>query len=103
MAIDYDLTEGDIGTTIDLTCLDQDAVAINIATASPIRYRWKQQGKSQVFKSASVQDGPNGVARYTTLSEDVLKGDLQIQVEITIAGSTWTSDVVEFTVGSLLS
>lgn len=99
---DFDLTEGDIGTVIDLTCLDQNGAAINITSAAPIRYRWKQEGKSLSYKTASVQNGPNGVARYTTVSGDVLKGDLQIQVEITISGKTWTSDPIEYTVGPLL-
>lgn len=100
---DYDLTEGDIGTAVDLTCLDQAGVAIDITTASPIRYRWKHDGKSLAFKTASVQDGPNGVARYTTLAGDVLRGNLEIQVEITIGANTWTSDPVAFTVGNLLT
>lgn len=100
--IDYDITEGDIGTIVDLTCKDQDGAVIDITSASPIRYRWKHAGKSLAYKTASVQDGSNGVARYTTISGDVLRGDLQIQVEITISGSTWTSDIKTFSVGSLL-
>lgn len=103
MPTDYDLTEGDVGTIIDMTCRDTEGLVIDISTATLIRYRWKQEGKALAFKVASVQDGPNGVARYTTQAGDILQGDLKVQVELTVSGNTWTSDIIEKTVGSLLT
>lgn len=101
MPIDYQLTEGDIGTEIDLTCKDDAGAAIDISTAT-ITYRWKQEGKSLSLKSGTAADGPNGVARYTTVAGDVLTGDLRLQVTLVIAGDQWTSDERTFPVGSLL-
>jgi len=98
----YQLTEGDIGTNIDLTCKDENKVVIDISSATVV-YRWKHKGIAAVTKTAAVQDGPNGIVRYTTLVNDIQTGDLEIQVQVTIGTDVWNADPVLFRVGPKLT
>ena len=98
----YQLTEGD-ECNIDMVCEDDDGSVIDITNASPIIYHWKQKGQVLTTKTASVQDGPNGVARFSTDTTDVLSGDLLVQVETTINSKTRRADPFLFRVGSKLA
>ena len=98
----FQLTEGD-ESDIDMVCEDDDGSVIDITTASPITYHWKQAGQALTSKTAAVQDGPNGVARFSTAVTDIVSGDLQIQVETTINSKTRRADPFLFRVGPKLA
>ena len=96
---DYHLSEGDVDTDIDITCKDDDGSIINVTSATPITFHWKHDGLAVVTKSGGVQDGVNGVVRYTTLAADIKGANLTIEVTLTIAGKgPWTSDPMLFRV-----
>ena len=98
----YELSEGD-ESDVDLTCKDDDGSIIDITNASPITFHWKHAGLPISTKVAAVQDGPNGVARFSTETTDILATDLLIQVETTINTKTRRSDPVLFRVNPKLT
>lgn len=98
----YQLTEGD-ECNVDMICKDDDGLVIDITSATSVVFRWKHVGQVVSLKTAAVQDGPNGVARYSTSSSDILSTDLRIQVKTTIGGKTRRSDSWLFRVGSELA
>ena len=98
----FDLIEGDIGTVINITLVDESDVAIDI-TAATLIWHWQHGKKAPVTKTGTISNGAGGITAYTSIADDIEVEDLRVQVEATLAGG-WhgRSDSVNFKVGRKL-
>lgn len=98
----FDLIEGDIGTVINITLVDENDAAIDI-TAATLIWHWQHGKKTPVTKTGTISDGSGGITTYTSVADDIEAEDLRVQVEATLT-SGWhgRSDPVNFKVGRKL-
>jgi hypothetical protein len=73
--------EGDTGSKLRVTCIDNDTrLAIPLA-GKTVRLRW-DSGSRMVERTMSVVDAPNGMAEYQFAAGELVSGLMQFEVEI---------------------
>ena len=72
-------------------------------TGATMLWFWQHGKKTPVTKAGTIQDGPNGVTRYTTIADDIEAEDLRIQVDTTLpSGWHGRTDQIPVKVGRKL-
>ncbi len=97
----FDFVEGDTGSTLQVTCVDQDGTAINLTDATVRLYWGFSDGDGMHSATMTITDAANGVVEYKFVNDDVVKkqdlhpGTLTAEVEIIDSGGLRTTSMTE--------
>jgi len=97
--------EGDTAATLQANCTDKaSGAAINL-TGKTVTLWFNYFGVPAVSKTMTVTDAAGGVAKYTFLAGELVKGVIFIEVIITNADSTilTSTDVLSYLVRAKLT
>lgn len=92
--------KNDVGTTFILTIKDQDEAVVDVSSASTKQVLFQGPNNKKVAQTASfTTDGTDGKIEYSLQSGDIpMVGTWKVQGKVVVGGSTWFTDITEFTV-----
>ena len=92
--------QNDIGTTLQVTIVNCNSVAVDISSADALQIVLKKPGGTAVTKTASFYtDGSDGIITYTIVSGDLDEvGTWKLQAVVTIGTNVWHSEFESFRV-----
>ena len=80
------IRQGDIGTSLRFTIIDQDKKVVNVSGCSISLYI--QRSDTVLTKACTILDGINGLVQYTTVADDFSVGDDTYQLTVNVAFPT---------------
>jgi len=97
------LHQGDIGSTIQLTILE-DGVAVDLTSATSAVISFKKPSGEVIERDGDFSAAPlTGLVEYVVVDGDLDEnGVWQAQVILEISGGTFHSTIFSFTVGDIL-
>jgi len=98
---EWEIHQGDIGTVIEVTIVDNAGDAIDISSATTKQIVFRLPNGTNLTKTAAFSsDGKDGKIRYTTVSGDLkYVGWWEAQGRIAVgATQDWRSEIVKFEV-----
>lgn len=67
-----DIHVGDIGTVFKIKIVDDDGIAINIASATTLQIIFLKPNNQRLVKTATLStDGTDGFIQYSTIADDL--------------------------------
>lgn len=79
----YDLVSNDTGSTLRVTCKDNDTQAVINLTGATVKFRWEKQDGTLALRTATVTDAAGGIAEYKFLTGEIEAPRMKVEVEIT--------------------
>ena len=83
------LVAGDVGRVLQFTLTDSFGNAYNLSGTTPLLF-WRTSNGVSTKKSLTIVDALNGIASYTTQSDDLVEGELVLEVELDNYGTFGT-------------
>lgn len=82
---------GDVGTDLEVAFTKQDGAVLDISSQTTLEIKLKKPNGAAVTKTATfVTDGTNGLAKYTTIANDLdLDGRWSIQGYVVLPSGEW--------------
>jgi len=91
---------GDIGTSFEVTLLDENNVAVDVSSAITKELIFMSPLTKRMDKTAAfVSTGVDGKIKYVTVASDLDEpGPWKLQAKIVLVTGTWYSNIHSFTV-----
>jgi len=80
------IRQGDIGTSLRFTIIDQDKKVVNVSGCTVSLYI--QRSDTVLTKTCTILDGINGLVQYTSIEDDFSVGDDTYQLTVNVAFPT---------------
>ena len=90
----------DVGTVFEVTLMD-DAVIVNISSASSLEIIFEKPDKTKIINTAVLSgDGTDGKMKYIVTVDTELdaKGNWKIQGNVALPSGRWSTDIEKFKV-----
>lgn len=87
-----DFIAGDTGSVLQVTCKDTDDVAINV-TGATVRLKYRIDGAALQTKTMTLVTAASGIVKYQFLADELTKGVMESEVEITDSSSKVTTSL----------
>ena len=81
-----ELVTNDTGSTLRLTCKDNELDTAIDLTGSTVRLRWEDDSAAVQTRTMTIVDAANGIVTYKFLTGEIVFPKMRFEVEITDSG-----------------